>query len=32
MSFGKRGKYFDEFMSPRLAAGLRDFIEIGFDP
>jgi len=32
MSFGKRGKYFDEFMSPRLAAGLRDFIEIGLIP
>ena len=23
MSFGKRGAYFDEFMSPRTAAGLR---------
>jgi len=32
MSFSKRGKYFDEFMSPRLAAGLRDFIEIGLIP
>ena len=32
MSFGKRAKYFDEFMSPRLAAGLRDFIEIGLIP
>jgi len=32
MSFGKRGKYFDSFMSPRLAAGLRDFIEIGLIP
>jgi len=32
MSFGKRGKYFDEFMNPRLAAGLRDFIEIGLIP
>jgi len=32
MSFGKRGKYFDEFMSPRLAAGLQDFIETGLIP
>jgi len=32
MSFGTRGKYFDEFMSPRLAAGLRDFIETGLIP
>ena len=32
MSFGKRGKYFDEFMSPRTATGLRDFIETGLIP
>jgi len=32
MSFGKREDYFDEFMSPRLAAGLHDFIEIGLIP
>jgi len=32
MSFGKRGDYFDEFMSPRTATGLRDFIEIGLIP
>ena len=32
MSFGKRGKYFDEFMSPRVATGLRDFLETGLLP
>ena len=32
MSFGKRGAYFDEFMSPRIAAGLRDFFEMGLIP
>jgi len=32
MSFGKRSDYFDDFMSPRLATGLRDFIEIGLIP
>ena len=32
MSFGKRGAYFDEFMSPRTAAGLKDFIEMGLIP
>ena len=32
MSFGKRGAYFDEFMSPRTAAGLRDFFEMGLIP
>ena len=32
MSFGKRGKYFDEFMSPRIATGLRDFLETGLLP
>jgi len=32
MSFGKRGDYFDEFMGPRLAAGLGDFIEMGLIP
>ena len=32
MSFGKRGKYFDSFMSPRTATGLRDFLEIGLIP
>ena len=32
MSFGKRGAYFDEFMSPRTAAGLRDFFEMGMIP
>jgi len=32
MSFGKRRKYFDGFMSPRLTAGLRDFFEFGLIP
>ena len=32
MSFGKRGDYFDEFMSPRIANGLEDFIEMGLVP
>ena len=32
MSFGKRGDYFDEFMSPRTPTGLKDFIEMGLIP
>ena len=32
MSFGKRGDYFDTFMGPRTATGLRDFIETGLIP
>jgi len=32
LSFGRRGDYFDDFMSPRTAAGLRDFIETGLVP
>ena len=32
MSFGKRGDYFDSFMSPRLVTGLKDFLEIGLIP
>ena len=32
MSFGKRGAYFDEFMSPRTQTGLKDFIEMGLIP
>ena len=32
MSFGKRGAYFDEFMSPRTPTGLKDFIEMGLIP
>ena len=32
MSFGKRGAYFDEFMSPRVSTGLKDFIEMGLIP
>jgi len=32
MSFGKRGAYFDEFMSPRVSTGLKDFIQMGLIP
>ena len=32
MSFGKRGDYFDGFMSPRTAIGLRDFLETRLIP
>ena len=32
MSFGKRGAYFDEFMSPRTSTGLKDFMEMGLIP
>ena len=32
MSFSQRGAYFDEFMSPRLSTGLKDFIEMGLIP
>ena len=28
MSFGQRGAYFDEFMSPRLATGIKDLLDI----
>jgi len=32
MSFGRRGDYFDGWMSPRTATGLRDFLEMGLIP
>ena len=32
MSFGKRGTFFDEFMNPRTAAGVRDFISMDLMP
>ena len=32
MSFGRRGDYFDEFMSPRTPTGLKDFLEMGLIP
>ena len=32
MSFGKRGKFFEEFLTPRTAAGIKDFIVMGLLP
>ena len=32
MSFGKRQKYFEEYLSPRSANGIGDFIEMGLVP
>ncbi|MEM2102500.1 MAG: MBL fold metallo-hydrolase, partial [Candidatus Bathyarchaeia archaeon] len=32
LSFGKRSIYYDEFLSPRSACGLGDFIEMGLLP
>ncbi len=32
MSFGKRGQYFEEFLTPRTANGLGDFLELGLVP
>ena len=32
MSFGKRGKFFEEFLTPRTAAGIKDFIAMGLLP
>ena len=32
MSFGKRGKYFEEFLKPRTANGIGDFFELGLIP
>ena len=32
MSFGKRGKFFEEFLTPRTAAGIKDFIAMGLIP
>lgn len=31
-SFARNGKYFDEFLSPRAAVGLRDFLAVGLLP
>ena len=31
-SFSQRGAYFDEFMSPRLSTGMKDFFEMGLLP
>jgi len=32
MSFGKRGKFFEEFLTPRTAAGMKDFVTMGLIP
>nr|HOP09284.1 MBL fold metallo-hydrolase [Candidatus Methanofastidiosa archaeon] len=32
MSFGERGKYFEEFLTPRTAAGIKDFLVMGLIP
>lgn len=32
MSFGKRGQFFEEFLTPRTAAGIKDFITMGLMP
>jgi hypothetical protein len=32
MSFGKRGKFFEEFLTPRTANGIGDFINMGLIP
>ncbi len=32
MSFGKRGKFFEEFLTPRTAAGIKDFLAMGLLP
>jgi len=32
MSFGKRGKFFEEFLTPRTANGIGDFISMGLIP
>ncbi len=32
MGFGASGKYFDEFLQPRSAVGLRDYLRIGLIP
>ena len=32
MSFGKRGKYFEEFLTPRSANGIGDFLTMGLIP
>lgn len=32
MSFGRRGKFFEEFLTPRSANGIGDFLEMGLIP
>ena len=32
MGFGKAGKFFDEFLKPRSAVGLRDYLRMGLIP
>ncbi|HMA83912.1 MAG TPA: MBL fold metallo-hydrolase, partial [Candidatus Thermoplasmatota archaeon] len=32
MSFGKRGVFFEEFLTPRPANGIGDFLELGLIP
>src|SRR5262249_2642965 len=32
MGFGKAGKFFDEFLQPRSAVGLRDYLRMGLIP
>ena len=32
MSFGKRAKFFEEFLTPRTAAGIKDFLTMGLIP
>lgn len=32
MSFGRRGKYFEEFLTPRAANGIGDFLELNLIP
>src|SRR3989337_1949065 len=32
MSFGKRAKYFEEFLTPRTANGIGDFLSMGLIP
>jgi ribonuclease J len=32
MSFGRRGLYFEEFLNPRTANGIGDFLELGLIP
>ena len=32
MSFGKRGQFFEEFLTPRTANGIGDFLQMGLIP
>jgi ribonuclease J len=32
MGFGRRGKFFEEFLTPRTAAGIKDFLAMGLVP